>query len=549
MKLKEKIYNLYSTLKKSTEKFPLTISTILVLTVIYAINLDNDYIKENTLINITLFGGIFASSNFFIETIMENKSKKRILYCIISAIISVIFTYASNIDSNFCGMENEIFLGRLARLIVCYLISSVVLSIYFNYKKSNKTFEEYTRSIFINIFKSSVVYGILSIGIATITAIFIYLILDGDDYTLIARMEILLLGIYYIPTIIYSFYNVEEEIAKFAKIIIKYVLGTLLITAFIIIYMYIVKIIVLRDMPSNQIFRILAILFILGCPIWTMIGAFKEEQIIDKVNVKLPLLFIPFIILQIYSIFVRIENNGITESRYLCIMLIIFEIIYTLIYLKKKEKIGLILLVFIVLTMISSIIPYINMFKISELSQYNNLKIYKQKTDYTQEDKDKIYGAYYYLKYSEQGEKYINKVLTTDEQEQIKKFKTSNIKYDKNEYVSASTNVEYINIDGYKKLYNIEARNYNVKNKNIDEIFKNLELKLENNQKIIYIDILSNVRQYIENEENLQRNFETMNEIQFDNNKKMIIKSFHISYNEVNEEVESYSIDGYLLER
>lgn len=549
MKLKEKIYNLYSTLKKSTEKFPLTISTILVLTVIYAINLDNDYIKENTLINITLFGGIFASSNFFIETIMENKSKKRILYCIISAIISVIFTYASNIDSNFCGMENEIFLGRLARLIVCYLISSVVLSIHFNYKKSNKTFEEYTRSIFINIFKSSVVYGILSIGIATITAIFIYLILDGDDYTLIARMEILLLGIYYIPTIIYSFYNVEEEIAKFAKIIIKYVLGTLLITAFIIIYMYIVKIIVLRDMPSNQIFRILAILFILGCPIWTMIGAFKEEQIIDKVNVKLPLLFIPFIILQIYSIFVRIENNGITESRYLCIMLIIFEIIYTLIYLKKKEKIGLILLVFIVLTMISSIIPYINMFKISELSQYNNLKIYKQKTDYTQEDKDKIYGAYYYLKYSEQGEKYINKVLTTDEQEQIKKFKTSNIKYDKNEYVSASTNVEYINIDGYKKLYNIEARNYNVKNKNIDEIFKNLELKLENNQKIIYIDILSNVRQYIENEENLQRNFETMNEIQFDNNKKMIIKSFHISYNEVNEEVESYSIDGYLLEK
>ena len=549
MKLKEKIYNLYSTLKKSTEKFPLTISTILVLTVIYAINLDNDYIKENTLINITLFGGIFASSNFFIETIMENKSKKRILYCIISAIISVIFTYASNIDSNFCGMENEIFLGRLARLIVCYLISSVVLSIYFNYKKSNKTFEEYTRSIFINIFKSSVVYGILSIGIATITAIFIYLILDGDDYTLIARMEILLLGIYYIPTIIYSFYNVEEEIAKFAKIIIKYVLGTLLITAFIIIYMYIVKIIVLRDMPSNQIFRILAILFILGCPIWTMIGAFKEEQIIDKVNVKLPLLFIPFIILQIYSIFVRIENNGITESRYLCIMLIIFEIIYTLIYLKKKEKIGLILLVFIVLTMISSIIPYINMFKISELSQYNNLKIYKQKTDYTQEDKDKIYGAYYYLKYSEQGEKYINKVLTTDEQEQIKKFKTSNIKHDKNEYVSASTNVEYINIDGYKKLYNIEARNYNVKNKNIDEIFKNLELKLENNQKIIYIDILSNVRQYIENEENLQRNFETMNEIQFDNNKKMIIKSFHISYNEVSEEVESYSIDGYLLEK
>ena len=341
---------------------------------------------------------------------------------------------------------------------MCYLITSVILSIHFNYKKSNKTFGEYARSIFINVSKSSLIYGILAIGIAIITAVFIYLILDGGDYTLVARMEILLLGIYYIPTVIYSFYNIEEEVAKFARIIIKYVLGTLLIAAFVIIYMYIIKIIVLRDIPSNQIFRILAALFILGCPIWTMIDAFKEKQVIDKINDKLPFLFMPFIILQIYSIFVRIESNGVTESRYLCIMLIVFEIIYTLIYWKKKEKIESILLVLIALVMISSIVPFVNMFKISEVSQYSNLKIYKQKTSYTDEEKSKICGAYYYLKNSEQGEKHINKLLTKEEQKQIKEFKVDNIKYDENEYISASTSIESINIDGYKKLYSIRAK-------------------------------------------------------------------------------------------
>ena len=325
MKLKEKIYNLYLTLKKSTERFPLTIVTIIVLTIIYTINLDNNYIKNNILSNIMLFGGIFASGNFLIETLFEeNKSRKRILFYSVSAIISLIFTYALNIDYDFLSISNVIFLGRLKRLIICYLISVIVLSVYFNYKKSNKTFEEYTKAVFINGFKSSLVYVILSIGIALVTSIFIYLILDSKDYSLIARMEILLCGIYYLPTIMYSFYNVKEDSTKFAKIIIKYVFGILLISAFIIIYMYILKIIILRDMPSNQIFRILATLFILGCPIWTMIGAFKENQVIDKIGTKLPVLFIPFIALQVYSIFIRISNNGITEGRYLCVVLVIF---------------------------------------------------------------------------------------------------------------------------------------------------------------------------------------------------------------------------------
>ena len=70
--------------------------------------------------------------------------------------------------------------------------------------------------------------------------------------------------------------------------------------------------------------------------------------------------------------------------------LLVFEIIYTIIYLIKKEKVSKILLVFVLFTVVSTIIPYINMFTISNLSQYNNLKIYKQKNEYSQEEKSKI---------------------------------------------------------------------------------------------------------------------------------------------------------------
>ena len=68
-------------------------------------------------------------------------------------------------------------------------------------------------------------------------------------------------------------------------------------------------------------------------------------------------------------------------------MLILFEIIYIGIYIKNKEKIANSLIVFIALAIISGIVPYINMFNISNISQYNNLKIYNQKSTYSEEEK------------------------------------------------------------------------------------------------------------------------------------------------------------------
>lgn len=553
-KVKEKMLNLLSTFKKSIERFPLTIITILVLTIIYAIIIDSELIDQIIIENITLFGFIFASGTFLIETITEKKIKSRIAYYSISILIAWIFTSIANIKGDFLGIGNAILLERTSRLLICYIISVLILGIYYNYKKSEKAFEEYVTSVFVNISKSGIIYGILAIGILIVTSIFISLILDGEGYTLIGRIEILLFGAYFIPNIIYSFYNTESETTKFSKIVIKYVLGSLLITAFAIIYMYIIKIIISQDMPSNQIFRILAVLFIFGCPIWTMIASFKEEKMIDKTNKLLPILFIPFIILQIYSIGVRIADYGITESRYLCIMLIIFEMIYIIMYLTKKQNIGKVLLVLIALSIISIIVPYANMFKVSQISQYNNLKIYKQKTEYTEKEKEKISGAYYYLKNStENGEKYINQLLNEEEQKQIKEFRNTN-RYDYNytnmKYIYGNANIKHINIGEYKNLYIVETKGrYSSEKKRIEDVFSNLELIVGDNQNTIYVNILDDINQYIINQRQLSTSFQNMNEIQLDNNKKIILKNISLDYYEDSKEVRNYHLYGYLLEK
>lgn len=553
-RIKEKIRSLLSIFKKSIEKFPLTVITILILTLVYTINIENDFLSNIVMENIALFGFIFASGTFLIETLWEGKDKKRIIYYIISGLIAWIFTSIANIKNDFLGIENSILLDRTARILICYIISVLVLAIYNNYKNSQKTFGEYVTSTFINICKASIIYGILAIGTLIVASIFIFLILDGESYDLVGRMEMLIFGAYYIPNIIYSFYNIESKTTKFTKVVIKYVLGSLLMAAFAIIYMYIIKIIFSQAMPSNQIFRILAALFILGCPIWTMVDSFKEEKLFDKINKLLPLLFIPFIILQIYSIGVRIADYGLTEDRYMCIMLIIFEIIYTIMYLMKKEKIEKVLFALIALTIISIIIPYVNMFKASQLSQYHRLRIYKQKTEYTEEEKEKICGAYYYLSsLGKDGEEYINQLLTIEDQKQIKEFNNSEkdrYNYADTKYIYANANINYINVNEYQHLYVVESRNkYGDDKKSIEETFRNLELTVEDSKDSIYIDILDEINKYIINERQLSSSFQYMNEIQLDSGRKLIIRNISIDYYDSSKEVRNYHLYGYLLEK
>ncbi len=545
-KLKEKIDNLYLILKKSMEQFPLTMITIIILTLIFVIDLEGNVIEGAILRNIMLFGVVFANGAFLTETLTSEKKKKIIGY-VISAVLALVFTYIIA-EPNILPKN---IMNWIEKLFTCSMLSTFALSIYFNYKKSEKTFEKYLTSVFVNILKASIIYGILVVGSLIVTAVFIFLIMDGDDYTLLARIEILILGIYYVPAILYSLCNIEEKVSKFSKVVIKYVLGTLVIVAFAIIYIYIIKIIILRDIPSNQIFRILTALFILGCPIWTMIESFNEDTAIDKINKKLPKLFIPFIALQIYSIGVRILENGITENRYLCIVLIIFEIIYTIIKLRKKE-VGKTILVFIALTIISTVMPYINMNNISKISQYNNLKIFKEKTEYTEEEKQKIYGGYSYLQNTDEGNSLIKSLLTEKEEEEIRSFRKQTVfEYDSNsdtiQRINGYADVEVIDVAEYKKLYMVDSFNYLGKQGDINEVFGKLEIKLNDNE-TIYVNISEKINEYMQYGENLDRNFKNINEIQIDNNKKLILKNISISYDKVNKKVGDYSIVGYLLE-
>ena len=153
-----KIKNTFTNFKKIIDKFPITIITVFILTIMNAVFIDSNSL-EDIMKYINEFLLIFCCSSFFIETIFKNK-KKYFLY-IIGVLIAVAFTCFLNIKDI---SQNSLYF--IKRVTFCYTISLVITAIYYNYKKTKKKFNEYVCGVFIELFKTSIIYAILAIGLS-----------------------------------------------------------------------------------------------------------------------------------------------------------------------------------------------------------------------------------------------------------------------------------------------------------------------------------------------------------------------------------------------
>ena len=543
-KIKDKFTNFKLMLKKLFEKYPLTLTLIYIVSFLFAMLMDTDLMDEEWIQKLFMFGTIWGIGTFFAENVFE-KGKKRIGLYVLTAIISCVFIHFAFINK---------YEDTVIKWLVCYIATMCAISLHSIIKKSEKDFPEYLLKVAINIAKSSFVYGILAIGVASILWVFDVLILDVTS-KYIANIEILIVGFFYSTKIIYSFINLDDDVNKFFKNLIKYVLMPLIITAFVIIYLYIIKIFALRDIPKNQIFRIATALFIVGGFIWTVMNYFKEEGLMYKISTKLPLIFSPFILLQIYTLGIRISKNGITPIRYAGIVFIIFEVLYILYYIFKNKKIQNLIIIADVLLIISVLVPIVNAFDVSIYSQIKNLNIYSQKSELTDEDKEKISGAYYYLQYTEKGKKYIKDNLNKEQINTITNYKQTKGYYGYKNYKSLylnNNNYDRLEIKGYNYISKIETSSYSRnQEQSLEKAFSNIEFKTKSNK--IKTNIYPKIKEFIEKKEVLSENemnnyFDNNNEIIINQNQKLIIYYLSINYDE-NDLVDNYNINAYLLEK
>ena len=249
--IKNLLSKLSQELRDLLKKFPVTMALILFLTLLFTAIIDQNFSRNTREIfeRIEIFCIIWAIGTFFTETFFETKPIKMTSY-VLTGIISGIFVRLTCIDltssvANLC-----------AKILATYIAVLILISIYQVIKKSKLTFERYLIGVFRDLLSMTIIYGILNIGFVLIFEIFNVLLLNGRGNTGLVRILILLYGLFYVPSILYIVSAInQKEVNAFIKGLVNYVLLLLVSIAMAIVYLYIAKILILRDMPKNVIFR------------------------------------------------------------------------------------------------------------------------------------------------------------------------------------------------------------------------------------------------------------------------------------------------------
>ena len=171
-KIKDFFSNTTNGIKNIIKEYPLTMVIVLVLTMFMVIE-PNTYNYSDFLQKVF---GILILEFFSLFYCESKKWNNRIKYIFITvfSIINIVL-----INMGFNSQNNGELIGRIC---TTYCIVLMILSIYNCLKNSQKTFYEYSIRVFSNLAKLFVSYLILVIGICAITALFIFLILDGEGY-------------------------------------------------------------------------------------------------------------------------------------------------------------------------------------------------------------------------------------------------------------------------------------------------------------------------------------------------------------------------------
>ncbi len=266
---------------------------------------------------------------------------------------------------------------------LCIILYS--FGIFFSFlRMENRSFAAYSASIYSRYFFAEITFWILTMGTAALTGIFTALIW-GDFEKAYAAVFTLILGGYLVMRCVECLTEETEEPNVFVSILIRYVMLTMCLIAYVIIYIYMLKLVILREFPSNSVFEILTALFVISMPIAYMATDLLRESggtegVLRRLALYLPYIFAPFILLQIYTAGVRIAQYGLTPKRYLGILMIIFEVAYILLYfafyVKHCRRFALVLPVIALCAFISTWMPGINALDLSKSVQLSLIRSY-----------------------------------------------------------------------------------------------------------------------------------------------------------------------------
>lgn len=166
----------------------------------------------------------------------------------------------------------------------------------------------------------------------------------------------------------------EIKLPKVVKILLATIALPIYMLLITILYIYLAKIIITWNMPSNQInlYASLAALFFIL--FYLTVGSYAGENKLVHFFMKWSkYLLIPIILMQLYAIHIRVSAYGITTLRYTSIILVAIVLAFLLMAIFKKGK--YLKWIFVVIGAVAIIFTFtpLNIIDVPDKVQYNRL--------------------------------------------------------------------------------------------------------------------------------------------------------------------------------
>lgn len=504
MKIKDRVYNIYLGLKKSTKRFPITIgfSIILAALLIYHNEVRMDLSKEtmDRLIKLQLIMGMGILLSLIIDLLKERfwrDAKTGILISHISGIVFLVIYY------NFLLKDLEFLsITRLAGIMIFLFIAFFYIP-RLNRKKDD--YEYYVMDIFSDIALTAVYSLVLLFGIfailLTITALF--------DVTISGKIYyytfLFIFFIFAIPFFLSKIPQSEKEFSEYyysksLKVLLSYIVIPLISIYTIILYIYFIKILVTWQWPKGLVSHLVLWYSSISVGIIFLINKMEEEDRVANLFRRIfPKIILPILLMMFISIGQRVAQYGITENRYYILALGIWVLAMMLYFTIKKSINTIIIPITLSLVVLNSVLGPFSSFSISKFSQNRRLNnILKSNnmlennnivkdSDLSKENQKEINNIIYYFNtyHKLKDIKVLDNEFTTDDMEETfgfayEKYLPSHMG-EEYFYLHTNLNTESIFIKDYDYYLNILPWNNN------KFIVDNMEINYNDKRQILTI--------------------------------------------------------------
>ena len=389
-RLAEAILSIIKRVMTTGSRFPLTVACLVcaaaLLCYMISVNKDSNLLLQKLMFTFVLGAFIGVTAQFKWERLLiyQFKSerfialfKKRTVMYLIAVLLTVgYYLIILPVPSISSEVAIRTFVAVFAMFCAFIWIPS-----YGNKFDFNRIALVHLKAVFTAVLYS----GVLAMGCVAIIA--------GIDTLLFSLKEqvymymIIIVWVLFAPVYYLSLlprFNSEDaaeienareasEYPKFLEVLISYIAIPLAAAYTLVFAAYFIKILVTLNWPAGQLGGMVLAYAAAGLIIY-ILASLLENRFASLYRLLFPRVLIPIVIMQLISVAIRLNAYGITESRYYVTLFGVFSLICAVLLIIKPVTRNGIIALLVAIFAIFSVIPPVDAFTVSRVSQITRLE-------------------------------------------------------------------------------------------------------------------------------------------------------------------------------